>query len=167
MNAKAMKLVKSWLGFTRSAIAAIIPHPIALDIPSIPKLTTKAKLAYLTTVHLLPNLLIKEIAFISLSNLFVRLIEIPLEAKSIIKMAVDSVNSIDRKTLPKATRAVYKRLTGKVLVITPQLTFGFRGNLETFTPWKTKIGYEPGLWTVFQLDNCPSSFVQHRIYLLP
>ena len=60
MNAKAMKLVKSWLGFARSATVVIIHHPAVLDIPSISELTTKAKLAYLARVHLSPDPLIEE-----------------------------------------------------------------------------------------------------------
>ena len=84
--------MKSWLGFTRSESAAIIHQNWHISPAFI--------------IHLTPW--IDEITSISLSNLFMRQNGIPLEAKSIITMAVNSVNSINRQTLPKATRTVYK-----------------------------------------------------------
>ena len=76
-------------------------------------------------------------------------------------MAVDSVNSIYRKNLPKAARAVYKDQRERFWS-SHRNSLLVQRKLETFAPWKRKIGYGPGLWTVFQLDNCPSFFMQHR-----
>ena len=108
MNAKATKFVKSWLGLTRSTSVAVLHHPTILDIPFLSDFNTKAKLSYLSSVCLSPDHLINEISSITLSNSFMEELGIPLEAKTIHTKAIQSIETITRKTLSRKTKLSHK-----------------------------------------------------------
>ena len=109
-NALATKCIKSWLGLTRATSVAVLHHPNVLNIPSLASLKIKAKLTYLASVVVSQDPLIEEIADLSSSLSFERNVGIPRSAREILQKGVQSVELIDRKTLPRALKGLFKQL---------------------------------------------------------
>ena len=107
-NALATKCVKSWLGLTRETSDAVLYHPNVFNIPSLASLKIKAKLTYLAPVVVSQDPLIEEIADLSSSPSFERNVGIPKTAREILQKGVQSVELIDRKTLPHALKGSFK-----------------------------------------------------------
>ena len=107
MNSLATRYIKKWLGLSRSTTVAVIHHPSVLNIPTIESCSTKSKLSFLSAVTLSPDPLIKEISASALSRGFGHACGITDETRDILSLATSSIESISRKTLPRATRAVH------------------------------------------------------------
>ena len=137
MNAKATKFVKSWLGLTRSTSVAVLHHPTILDIPFLSDFNTKAKLSYLSSVCLSPDPLINEISSIALSNSFMEEHGIPLEAKTIHTKAIQSIETITRKTLSRKTMKTSVRRLG--LLTSTLLQFSISTMMSAH--WKVRTEY--------------------------
>ena len=104
------KCIKSWLGLTRSTSAAVLHHPNVLNIPSLASLKTKAKLSYLASVVVSQDPLIEEFTGLSSSPFFEKNVSIPRFARGILQKGVQSVEAINRKTLPYAIKGISKEL---------------------------------------------------------
>ena len=109
MNGLATKLIKSWLGITRSTTVAVLHHPAIMDIPFLSDFNTKAKLSYLSSVHLSPDPLIEEISSITLANTFMKEQDISLKTKTIHGKTLESLATINRKTLFQASRSIHRK----------------------------------------------------------
>ena len=106
LNGMTTKLVKQWLGLTRSTTTAVLHHPAVLDIPFLSDYSLKAKLNYLSSISLSEDPLIKEIASCSLSS---SAIGSSGEMAATLQLAINSVESVNRKTLPRAIRQIVKQ----------------------------------------------------------
>ena len=106
-NALATKFVKSWLGLTRSTSVAVIHHPSILNIPFLSDYSTKAKLSFLSAVTTSKDPLI-EIASVALSP-SLSAAQCMLEVVGdVLSLAIESVEAINKKTLPRAVKAILK-----------------------------------------------------------
>ena len=105
LNSLATRYIKKWLGLTRSTTVAVIHHPSVLNIPTLESCSTSAKLNYLAAVILSPDPMIAEISHFSLSNSIGHAHEISDLAKDALSAAINSVQSISRKIIPKSTCA--------------------------------------------------------------
>ena len=106
LNSLATRYIKKWLDLTCFTIVAAIHHPSVLNIPTIESCSTSAKLNYLAAVTLSPDPMIAEISHISLSSSFGNAHGISDHAKDALSEAINSVQSISRKTIPKSACAV-------------------------------------------------------------
>ena len=107
LNSLATRYIKKWLGLTRSTTVTVIHHASVLNIPTLESCSTSAKLNYLAAVTLPPDPMIAEISHFSLSNNFSHAHGISDLAKDALSAAINSVQSISRKTIPKSAHAVH------------------------------------------------------------
>ena len=102
LNLFATRYIKKWLGLTHSNTVAVIHHPSGLNIPTLESCSTSAKLNYLAAVTLSPDPMIAEISHFSLSSRFGHARGISELAKNALSIAIKSVQSISRNTIPKS-----------------------------------------------------------------
>ena len=107
-NALATKLVKKWLGLTRSTTVAVLHHPSVLDIPFLDDFSTKAKLTFLSAATISRDPLIEEIASIALSDNMQSVLSSSKSARDVLNLAIESVESIDRRTFPRVVKHIMK-----------------------------------------------------------
>ena len=107
LNSLATRFVKRWLGLCRSTTVAVIHHPSVLNIQTLESYSTSAKISYLAAVTISPDPMIKEISHIALSNNFGLAHGISDIAREALVMATESIEVINKKTLPRAARTVH------------------------------------------------------------
>ena len=100
MNSLASKYFKQWLGLSCSITVAVLHHSSVLNIPMVDSYFIKAKLSYLASITLSTASL-----WVKTSNSFCTAHRITDEAKQQQQLSIvkESVMSIKRKTLPKAS----------------------------------------------------------------
>ena len=101
LNSMATRFMKRWLGLCRSTTVAVIHHPSVLNIPRLESYSTSAKISYHAAVTISPDPMIQDISHIALSSNFGLAHEIPDMAREALIVATESIESINRKTLPR------------------------------------------------------------------
>ena len=101
-----MKLLKKWLGLTRSTSVAVLHHPDVIGVPHLPQLQTKAKLTFLASVVSSEDPLIQDLTKSCLKDASAALLGIPEEAATLFSQARQSISSISRKTLQQACKNI-------------------------------------------------------------
>ena len=107
LNSLATRYIKKWLGLSRSTIVAVIHHPSVLNIPTLESCSTSAKISYLATVTLSSDPMIKKILRIALSSNFGHAHEISNLSRDALPTAINSITSINRKTLHKSACSIH------------------------------------------------------------
>ena len=109
LNSLATRYIKKWLGLSRSTTIAVIHHPSVLNIPTLESCSTSAKISYLATVTLSsdPIIVRKSHVRISLSSNFGHAHEISDLARDALSTAINSIASINRKTLHKSACSIH------------------------------------------------------------
>ena len=134
LNLLATKYMKKWLGLTCSTTIAVIHHPSVLNIPTLESCSTSAKLNYLAAVTLSPDPMIAEISHFSLSSSFGHARGMSDLAEDALSTAINSVQSINRMTIPKSTHAVHveakKECNSRLETLTVQRKFSDACSLE-------------------------------------
>ena len=103
-----MKMLKNWLGLTRSTSVAVLHHPDVIGVPHLPQLQTKAKLTFLASIDSSADPLIQELTKYCLSEPTVVRLGISEAAGSLFLEARDSISSITRRTLQQACGIVVR-----------------------------------------------------------
>ena len=106
MQSTSMKLLKRWLGLTRSTTVAVIHHPDVLGVPFLPQLQTKAKLTFLSSVVSSNDPMIQELTKTILEETTASRLGISSDSLSVLNQARESVESISRKTLSTECRKI-------------------------------------------------------------
>ena len=108
-----MKMLKYWLGLTRSKSVAVLHHPDVIGVPHLPQLQTKAKFTFLASIDFSADPLIQELTKYCLSEPTAVRLGISEAAGSLFLKAKDSISSITRRTLQRAcgivARGIYVR----------------------------------------------------------
>ena len=90
-----------------STTVAVIHHPSVLNILSLESCSTSAKISYLATVTLSSDPMIEEISRIALSSNFGHAHEISNLSRDALSTAINSIASINRKTLHKSACSIH------------------------------------------------------------
>ena len=154
MQKMGMKLLKKWLGLTRSTSIAVIHHPDILVVPHLPQLQTKAKLTYLSSVICADDPLIQELTKSCLDEATAEHRGISRETLSIFHQARESVSSIiSRKTLPReCTKITNERDKCHWNCTLESLTD--RGSSKTFANLNHRTKYGTEYSSVCRLASC-------------
>ena len=144
LNALATRLVKRWLGLTRSTTVTVLHHPSVLDIPYLEDFSTKAKLTYLSAVTVSHDPLVEEIASLDLSPHMRSALGSSKATEDVLRWAIDSIESINKRTLPKAVKYIMKERSAEkwnnhLCKLTVQCKFGEACGLEKYNKVWSRI----------------------------
>ena len=153
LNSMATRFVKSWLGLCGSTTVAVIHHPSVLNIPTLESYSTSAKISYLAAVTVSPDPMIQEISHIALSSNFGLAHEIPDMAREALIVATESIESINRKTLPRTARTFQVQAREEKWNSSLE-NYRSKGSSVMPAPSRRKIGYGIVLWTRCHQVNC-------------
>ena len=88
---------------------AVLHHPSVLNIPFLDSFSSAAKLSYLSAVSTSDDPLIKEISSLHSTPMFQKDNKISSATVTALSIAKNSVSDINRSTLPKASRSIWRK----------------------------------------------------------